>query len=460
MRSTARKLIWEPDLSAAPGWKASVIWVVRMVYVLIRDMFDGQLTLRAMSLVFTTFLSLVPLLAVSFSVLKAFGVHNHVEPALLRFLEPLGEKGAEITNNMIGFVDNIRVGLLGSVGIALLFYTVISLIQKVEAAFNYAWRVERTRSWSKRFSSYLSVIMVGPVLVFAAIGITASLMSSSIVQTIVAIEPFGSLFRLAGLLAPFLLIIAAFTFFYVFIPNTRVELGAALTGGLLAGVLWNITGKLFATFVVQSAKYTAIYSGFAIIFFFMIWVYLSWLIMLVGASVAFYRQHPQYVIAERHATDLSIRIQERLSLLIMALVGQHFYQARPAWSVDTLSQRLNVSAEAISHLVGTLEQGGLLSATEGEPPQYLPARPLEETSVQHVLDVVRSANEGFRLHVEPLASIDEVNKVIDDIDAAVHTLLEGKTLKDLAVSESSSPVVSSIESYQHNTASAAPHSDQ
>lgn len=135
--------IWKVDVKSQPFWKRSAISVTRFVYLIITDLSNGQLNLRAMSLVFTTILSFVPLIAVSFSVLKAFDVHNQIEPALLNLFAPMGERAAELTSNIIGFVDNVKVGLLGTLGIAFLFYSVISLLTKVEEAFNYTWRIKK-----------------------------------------------------------------------------------------------------------------------------------------------------------------------------------------------------------------------------------------------------------------------------------------------------------------------------
>ena len=304
-------------MSSLPWWKVLLIRVLRVFYVVIRDLLEGQLTLRAMSLVYTTLLAMVPLLAVTFSVLKGFGVHNQIEPLLLNFLRPMGERGVEVTSRIIGFVDSVKAGILGSIGFALLIYTVISLIQKIERACNDTWHVNRSRPLSQKFSDYLSVILIGPVLVFSALGITASVMSTAVVQKMVAIKVFGSLMELATKLVPYLLVIAAFTFVYIFVPNTRVRFRSALTGGLVAGVLWETSGWAFASFVVKSAKYTAIYSGFAILIMFMIWLYLSWLIVLVGASVAYYHQHPESVTSYRRELRLSNRMQEKLALLVI-----------------------------------------------------------------------------------------------------------------------------------------------
>jgi membrane protein len=427
--------VWEVELSSLPWWKVLLIRVLRVFYVVIRDLLEGQLTLRAMSLVYTTLLAMVPLLAVSFSVLKGFGVHNQIEPLLLNFLRPLGERGVEVTSRIIGFVDSVKAGILGSIGFALLIYTVISLIQKIERACNDTWHVNRSRPLSQKFSDYLSVILIGPVLVFSALGITASVMSTAVVQKMVAIKVFGSLMELATKLVPYLLVIAAFTFVYIFVPNTRVRFRSALTGGLVAGVLWETSGWAFASFVVKSAKYTAIYSGFAILIMFMIWLYLSWLIVLVGASVAYYHQHPESVTSYRRELRLSNRMQEKLALLVMFLVGNNYYDNLPALTLEEFAQSLNVPMEALEPIMEALEGYGLLSQTANEPPTYLPARPLDTAELKDVLDAVRGANEIVDLKPQSESAELAVDQLVDHLDQAMAGALQGSTLKDLALSK-------------------------
>jgi len=435
VETVLRKNVWEVELSSLPWWKAWFTRVLRVFYVVIRDLLDGQLTLRAMSLVYTTLLAMVPLLAVSFSVLKGFGVHNQIEPLLLNFLRPMGERGVEVTSRIIGFVDSVKAGVLGSVGFALLIYTVISLIQKIERACNDTWHVNKSRPLSQKFSDYLSVILIGPVLVFSALGITASVMSTAVVQKMVAIKVFGSLMELATTLIPYLLVIAAFTFVYIFVPNTRVRFRSALTGGLVAGVLWETSGWAFASFVVKSAKYTAIYSGFAILIMFMIWLYLSWLIVLVGASVAYYHQHPESVTAYRRELRLSNRMQEKLALLVMFLVGNNYYDNLPALTLEEFAQSLNVPMEALVPVMEALEGYGLLTQTANEPPTYLPARPLDTTGLKDVLDAVRGANEMVDLKPQSESAGLAVDQLVDHLDQAMERALQDSTLKDLALSK-------------------------
>ena len=149
------------------------------------DFFRGDITVRAMSMVYITLLSLVPLLALSFSLLKTFGVHNHIQPALLQLLKPLGSKGVEITDTILRFVNNVDVGVLGIVGLTVLFYTSISLMNKIEEALNFTWEVKSTCQIASRIHRYFSFIFLGPILIFSSIGLWVSLLDNSWVKEIV-----------------------------------------------------------------------------------------------------------------------------------------------------------------------------------------------------------------------------------------------------------------------------------
>ena len=248
------RVVWGPDLRQLNLARRVAIFIARVLHMLVRELLGGQLNLRAMSLVYTTLLSLVPLLAVSLTVLQGFGVHNEIEPILYNFLKPLGPQGVTVAEKIVTFVDNINVGVLGSLGTVLLIYTVVALLQKIERAFNYVWQVQHLRPIFRRFSSYLSVVLVGPVMIF-----TAAVLSSDIAQRLVAIKPFTRLLLFADELIPYDLVCLAFTFIYLFMPNTRVRARAALIGGIIAGVVWNVTGWGFSVFIASSSKYLGLH---------------------------------------------------------------------------------------------------------------------------------------------------------------------------------------------------------
>jgi len=387
--------------------------VGRTAYAMARDVLSGQLTLHAMSLVYTTLLSVVPLLALSFSVLKALGVHQKMEPFLFQFFQPLGAEGVDLAEKILGFVDNMKVGVLGSVGLALLVYTVVSLLQKIERSFNMIWRVPDMRSMAQRFSNYLSVIMVGPLLMVSAIGISATIFSSTFMQALIAIEPFGSLILVISRFTPFFLVVGAFTFVYIFMPNTRVKLRYAFIGGLIAGVSWQAAGMLFASFVAGSARYAAIYSSFAIGIILLIWIYLNWMILLLGASLAFYLQNPGSV-AKRREVQLAPELQERVGLAIMWMVAKPFSEGKPAPQQEVMEHHLRVPGEVTRALSDKLIRAGLLSLAGRQGDKLVPGRALDLITVGEVLKVVRH---------------DE-DRIVDRIPAAVPADLLGTQRAD------------------------------
>jgi membrane protein len=423
--------IWDDDLRKLSGVHRWIIVPLRMLVALSRQLLKGQLNLRAMSLVYTTLLSVVPLLAVSFSVLKGFGVHDQLEPVLLNVLAPLGPRGVEISDQIIGFVENVRVGVLGSLGLLFLLYTVVSLTQKVESSFNYVWQVDQLRGLAQRFSSYLSVMLIGPVLVFTALGVTATMMSTSLLQQLLSVEPFGHLILFASKLLPYLLVIAAFTFIYMFIPNTRVAFLPAVAGGVVGGVLWETSGWAFASFIASSPNYAAIYSGFAILILLLIWLYLSWLILLLGAQVAFFVQYPQYMTREPVQLRPSNRLRERLALQIMFLVAERHLGQRDPWTLEALVHHLGLPMRPIHDVLRLLLDAGFLSETSDEPTAYLPRRDIDTISLAELYEVVRSAGENRLLTVKTMPHQSEVEQLMDALKQSVEIQLADRTLRDL-----------------------------
>ena len=410
--------------------KAFQVRFLQLLYVVIKELSGEQLPLRAMGLVYTTLLSLVPLLAVSFSVLKAFGVHARLEILLYYFMEPLGPQGTDVAMKVIEFVEKVNVGVLGSVGLATLIYTVISQVQKIESALNSIWKVKGTRSFAMRFSNYMSVLLVGPVLVFSAAGFTAALMSTAFMHALQKIEPFGTLLSYAGKLLPSALVCAAFAFLYYSLPNTKVRFASALVGGIVAGLSWIATGLVFTSFIVSSAQYSAIYSGFAVLILFLIWLYWSFLILLTGASVSFHHQNPQLIASGEETLTLSPVAEERLALSIMYLIGSSFRDGRQQWTTAAMSKHLGLPAAPVQTVMNALEERGLL-VTSGDEPAYYPARDLEMITVKEVIDAVRTSGEGIGTEAEAILAIPEVDIIMKKIEEGIAGSLEDATVKAL-----------------------------
>lgn len=368
-----------------------LVKLLRYPYALARDLATGQLNLRAMSLVYSTLLSIAPLLALAFSVLKGLGYDQDLEVVLYAFLEPIGDRASELTARIMGFVNSVRGDVLGTLGLAFLIYTVISAIQKVEECFNYIWQVEKPRSWARRFSEYLSVMIIGPVFVVALV----ALLQSNVIAFIARITGIAWTLQHIQHLASFLAISAGLTFLYRFIPNTEVRFSAAAIGGLVAGALWTTGGVLFTRFVASSTQAALIYAGFAIVIVALIWLYMSWLILLLGAQVAFYVQHPQTLRNGHHVVNLTAALCERLGLSVMYLVARDYRSGIPRWTLNELSDHFGVPASALKPVIETLESHELLTTTETE--RYVPGRDPGHIALSEILHALRNDERNPRI---------------------------------------------------------------
>lgn len=381
--------LFSPLHHAAPFWERCAWKILRIAFALVRDLVGGDLTLRAMSLVYTTILSVVPLLALSFSLLKVFNVQDKLSPMLYQFFEPMGEKGLEIYQNVLQFVDNLKVGVLGALGLAMLVYTVMSLIQKVEVAFNSIWHVPDSRSLARRFSNYLSAVFLGPILAGLAVSLTAATMNLSLVQQLSEIEPFGSALLLLSKSMPFLIIIFGFFLFYLFMPNAKVQAKSALIGAIVGGISWQLMSLAFAKFVVGSANYDAVYSGFAVGIVLLIWLYANWLILLLGSAISFYHQNDHYV-AQVPRNDAAPELREAIALKVMQSVAQRYDDEGTLIKLDEVERLPMVPGMMTRQVVNDLIKADLLCVAGKKSECLVPSRSTDKISLADIYHAVRT----------------------------------------------------------------------
>ena len=403
---------------------------LRYPFALVRDLLAGELNLRAMGLVYTTLLSLVPLAAFAFAVLKGLGVHRDLEPLIYEFLHPVGERATELTAQFMDFVENVRGDVLGSVGLAFLLYTVVSTIQKIEEAFNFAWHVERPRSIMRRVSEYLSLMVVGPVFLVVVFSLLSAAAGHATMQWLTRHEPFGTIVRGLGSIGPFLFVTGVFTFLYAFIPNTRVRFRSALIGGAVAGLLWAASGALFARIVAASTQMVAIYAGFAIFLAALIWIYLSWLILLVGAQLSFYVQNPRYLRVGQGNVRLTSALRERLAFTVMLLIARKFVAGEPPWEQRLLAEDLEIPGNALASVIRSLERAGLLTLTEDE--ELIPARDIEGIQLTDILNAVRDERQYDTWLLWRARTERAADEIANSVEAGMRERIAGVTLRELA----------------------------
>jgi membrane protein len=430
---TIESLLWGPRLDNLPVAADKGVQLLRFLYAVLRDIIAGNLTLRAMGLVYITILSIVPVIAISFSILKGFGFHRQLEPLLLSFLEPLGEKGKELGGQVMGFVENVQGDVLAGVGLIMLFVTTISMAQKVEDSFNYVWRVDRPRGLAQRLSEYLSLILIVPIVMVTALALIAAVKSNTLVQEIAGIEPIGETLLLVGKLAPYVLVVLGFTMIYWFLPNTRVRFFAALIGGLAGGLLWAGTGFLFATFVATSARTLSIYATFAIVILALIWIYLCWLTLLIGALVSYYAQNPEHLRLGYRTVSMGNRQKELIAFSLMIAAAKAFHSGAGQPTLTDVAGVLRLPELLLAPVANRLVAAGLLSRTGKD--QLFPQRDPNGIYLQQVINAVRDPQST---DVFPEGQWPElVTNVGGQVDAALNKALADQSIYDLLDTEKS-----------------------
>src|SRR6516164_6620891 len=414
--------------AARPGALGTTLRILQYPYAVARDLSRGEINLRAMGLVYTTLLSLIPLLAFSFAILKVFGGHRDLQPIVYEFFRPVGEAAAvELTDRVMQFASHVSSGVVGSVGLAVLAWTLIGTIKKVEDSFNFVWHVDQPRSFARRLAEYTSLLIAGPVLLVGFLGLTHAALGSAPVQEVVRLPLLNRLRGTGIALAPYAMVTAFFTALYMMVPNTRVQWRAALIGALVGGVLWAAVGKMFTAFVVYSTRLTIVYAGFAFVVAALLWTYFGWLILLAGAQLSFYVQNPAYLRLGLQQLRLSSVELEQLSLRLMYFVGRAHVTGGRRWSVNRLADELGLPGIAIAQLATALERAALLIVTEDA--ELVPARDVGSIGVHEILDIARNQSSG---HIAPRnVPVPPVDRLLASLEEARHSRCGELTLREL-----------------------------
>jgi len=398
---------------------------LRYPYAIIRDLFDGELTLRATGLVYVTLLALIPLIALAFAVLKAFGAQGDLEPFLLEFFRPVGAGGPELVSRLMQFAQRVSGGLVGMVGLVLLLWTLVGTVNRVEASMNYVWRVQRARSMLRRVVEFVALVTLGPLVVFAVIAF-----SKLALDSVASVHTFSFAARAAHAairIAPYAIVTGLFTAIYILMPNTRVRFWPALIGGLTAGFFWAAIGKGFTTLVISSSRLTLVYAGFAVVIAVFVWTYLGWLILLAGAQLAFYLQNPNYLRLGHAVLRLSNNERERLALDIMARVAQGHRAGDAPWTIEGLGRALSLPGIAIGDMAGHLEKTGLLA--QADDGKLFPGREISSITLAEIITVARTRSAGHEPH--PRLSAPGVRQLLTDMERAWREACGTRTLADL-----------------------------
>jgi membrane protein len=431
LRGRLKHLLWEQNPAELTMLQRVFLRQVQTVALVLRDFVVNQCFLRASALTYYTMLSLVPLLALTFALLKAFGVQNLLQPLIV---EKLNVGDGLVAETILSYINNTQVAQLGTFGLIFLIVAVVSLLTNVEKAFNHIWGVKAVRPLLRRFSDYLSVVLVAPVLIISAISMTSTLTNNNLVQKLVEMQLVGSLILLLFKVAPFLFMWLTFTGLYVFMSNTRVEWRAAFIGGVVGGTLWQFAQVGYVHFQVGVGRYNAIYGTMAALPIFMVWLYLSWVIVLFGLGVCYAKQNLRTSGRDLRGSEVSRNSFEQVALALLVTLSDRFLRGEPSLSNEQLAKLLFVPPRLCRNIIEVLQDIGFVAencSLSGRC-QYQLGRDAESLSLAEVVKQLRDhGEEALYLHPHPQTSIALATcRKLEDL---VRVGLDGVTLKDLVV---------------------------
>ncbi len=383
--------IWRIRTSKLSTQKSFWIRQVRIILLAIRGFGEDKCQLRASALTFYSLLSVVPVVAMAFGIAKGFGFDKRLEQQLIENFQ--GQE--EVLEKIIGFANSLlastRGGIIAGVGVTVLFWTVIKLLGSIENSFNDIWGIKISRTMGRKFSDYLSVMLICPLLLIMASSVTVLITNyvTLIVESLSFLGPLAGGIILTLKILPYAVIWIVFTFIYFFMPNTKVTLKSALLAGIIAGTLYQGLQWFYITFQVGVAKYGAIYGSFAALPLFLVWLQLSWLVVLFGAEVSFAEQNVATYEFEPDSLKVSRRFRSLLTLRITHFCVKKFQQGEKSPRADEISDQLEIPIRLVRQILFELIEAGILSEVKLDDPEAIgfhPACTIEKITVLGVMD--------------------------------------------------------------------------
>jgi membrane protein len=390
--------LWEIRLKDLHPIKFFFVKYLRIILLAIRGFWGDRCQKTASVLTYYSLLNVVPIVAVAFAISKGFGLEKMIEKQILQMADKANWQ-AEITSQILMFshklLDQAKGGVIAGVGVVLLFWTVISILGKIEGSLDEIWEVKKPRTLVRKFSDYIAIIVFAPVLLSIASSATILVASQlqMIVKKIALLGVFGPMIFFLLNLLPYVSIWVLLTMLYLVMPNTRIPLRGAIAGGIFAGTLMQIVQWLYIKFQIGAASYGAIYGSFAALPLFLAMLQLSWMIVLFGAEISHAYEHYETYGFQPEYSNISLSSKKRFVLQIFHLLTRTFSQGEKPLSIAEIAERLEIPVQLVRRLLHELTDVGLVVETVRGPDHevtFQPGRTIEHITIKEVLDVYES----------------------------------------------------------------------
>jgi len=429
--------IWHYTLGELPRTKSFLVRQLRIIVLAVKGFRESKVNLRASALTFYTILSVVPVIAMIFAISKGFGIQDVMKEKIVNFFQQYEEVQGhhEVINWILSsaenFIGQARGGFIAGAGLILLLYSVMKLLGHIESSFNDIWQIRTSRSWARKFSDYLSILLIAPVFIFLSSSVTYFI-SEQFHRLTEMVPVFVHLRFLLGLI-PYVLVWFLLTMIYMVMPNTTVKFSSAFVAGIIAGTIFQLTQWGYMQFQVGVNRYGAIYGSFAAIPLFVIWIQVSWLIVLIGAEISFANQNVSRYEFESEIENVSTRYKRILALLMTSHAARRFEHGEPPLTAAEMTEQLKVPVRAVRDILFELVEAGILSETyTGQPKEraYQPAMDIGQLTASRVMEALDRRGSAHTT-VSKTREFNRISEMLDRFQETLKQNPENILLKDI-----------------------------
>lgn len=391
--------IWLLHEQKLPQFKAAIIKSLKILILSVQGFSRDLCPLRASALTLYSILSIVPVIAMLFGIAKGFGFENMLEQRLVE--QALDQQAMAL--QIIGFaqnlLDNTKGGVIAGIGIVVLFWTIINVIGNIEESFNYIWKISKGRSISRKFSDYLSLMLLAPVVLIASSSITVFLKTKiTWLITIIQLPEFGAWLVIKALgLSPLTLMIGLFAFTFIFMPNHKINYRAGVIAAVVAGTMYHLSQWVYLSLQIGVSNYNAIYGSFAALPLFVVWLQIGWMIVLFGCEMAFFLQNYETYRNNNRFSDLSFSLKKVIALQITHLIIKNFIQLNNPFTASEIAAKLLIPIAIIQPVLLNLMASHIIvefKNLDEDDEVYQPAVDINILTIAYIINALEQSGQN------------------------------------------------------------------
>jgi membrane protein len=427
--------IWRIQSKNTPRSNFFFIKQLRILILAVREFFEDNCLLRASALTFYSLLSIVPVVAMAFGIAKGFGFQKLLEKQLFEKFPGQEEVMIQIIRYAHSLLENTKGGMIAGIGLAFLLWSVIKLLGNIERSLNAIWKINRPRTFGRKFGDYLSIVIISPLLVILSSSVTVFIATQITLITgkISLLGIFNPVIFFILKLLPYCLVWILFIFTYIVMPNTKVNFRSGFIAGVIAGTIFQVVQWAYIFFQVGVARYNAIYGSFAALPLFMIWLQLSWLIVLFGGEISFAYQSVDNYEFEPDCRNISQMFKKLISLQIAHLVIKAFYRGEPPLTVSKITQALEIPIRLVQKILDELVEGGIFSYAETKENNelfYQPARDINGMTIKSIIEALDQIGVD-NIPVPQTSELKVLSETLQSFSDVIEESPSNRLLKDI-----------------------------